>query len=218
MNMLTTNPVKEALALAQPLTRVGFRQLSLVPLTWRDQNGWPRLVIFGLDLQPFEITTGVVGKNYENIRIQGWIEDHVVRIEKKRGIKTTIRYEKRTLPKPIQECYSDVIDKIVNLSKIERVYKNGFIQWLGCRIVCEINGLMPHYIKNKVLEMEDLFKEIYIIAEPSSMRIVRSEMNVQVFSYDNDPLLVSWDKGKLWLIDSFDMTPSEKYAKQEFVE
>jgi hypothetical protein len=155
-----------------------YRLLSMEPLTWRDKNGWPRLVVFSLDSPRFEIALSG--------RYNFW--------------RDKIRYKVKMFPKlpnVIAVCYEDVQKTL--RQKAGKRQKS-------VKLFCCFKGLIPEDIKQKIAEARELFKEIFLIAEPKGFKINETAIVVP----KRDPLVVGFDGSQLWLIAVFDTAPVEE--------
>ncbi|TAN58354.1 hypothetical protein EPN15_01325 [Patescibacteria group bacterium] len=181
-----------------------YHLLSMEPLKWRDKNGWPRLVVFGVDSPYFEIRTRPYFGDFIFDCFVAKIQDHTVKTEKKCGMKTVINFERRALPDVIQSCYSDVLHKLERMSTWDgRGIRSKFFG-----LSCRFEGLIPKDIRQKIVEARELFKEIFVIAEPGKIEITETEVILPV--HPGDPLVVGFDGNQLWLIADFETTPVEE--------
>lgn len=155
--------------------------LSMEPLTWRDKNGWPQLVVFSLDSPRWEMA--ISGRYYQG---KGW--------------KMKLRFESKMfpqLPEAIAACYEDV-QKTLQRRASKR--QN------SAKLSCRFEGLIPDYVKQKIVEVRGSFKEMFLIAEPKGFEINETAIVVPRV----DPLVVGFDGTKLWLIADFETTPVEE--------
>lgn len=185
-----------------------YHLLSTEPLTWRDKDGWPRLVVFSLDSPNFEMkVTGSMAA----------VREDTVRHERQIGAsRTSISYEKRrvqeyrftrgirpALPHTIGSCYSDVLTKLGQMAR----KRNKSI-----RLSCRFEGLIPLETKQKIAEARDLFKHLFLVAEPNGFTISERAITVPRPRPrpDPDPLIVGFDGSQLWLVADFNTTPVEE--------
>lgn len=99
------------------------------------------------------------------------------------------------LSSQIVESYADVVEKLKGLCEQHRSYSIG----------CTFNGFIPTEVKKKIFEARaDFSDSIFIIAAPDTM-------SVSTFSViEEDPLVVGFKYGALWLITDFDLVPVEE--------
>mgnify|MGYP001613961619 CR=1 FL=1 len=185
-----------------------YHLLSTEPLTWREKDGWPRLVVFSLDSPNFEMkVTGSIAR----------VREGMVRHERQLGAsRTSISFEKRrvkeyrftrgiqpTLPHVIGSCYSDVLAKLGQMALKRKK---------SIRLSCRFEGLIPLDVKQKITEARDLFKHIFLVAEPNGFTISERAITVPRPRPrpDPDPLVVGFDGSQLWLIADFNTTPVEE--------
>jgi len=120
-----------------------YHLLSMEPLTWRDKNGWPRLIVFSLDSPRFEIA--VSGRRND-------LDDRI-------RFRTKMFPE---LPEAIASCYEDVLKTLrQRASKRQKSVK----------LSCRFEGLIPDDVKQKIAEARGSFKEMFLIAEPKGFEI-----------------------------------------------
>lgn len=182
--------------------------LNTEPLTWRDKNGWPRLVVFSLDSPNFEmkVASSMTGVREDMVR-------HELRLGPSR---TLISFEKRlirdykftkniqpALPHVIGSCYSDVL---IKLGQMAREHKKSI------ELSCRFQGLIPLDVKQEIIEARDLFKRIFLISEPNGFTISERAITVPRPQPrpDPDPLVIGFDGSQLWLIADFNTTPVEE--------
>jgi hypothetical protein len=81
-------------------------------------------------------------------------------------------------------------------------------------------GAIPDETRAKIRSVHRSFEQVYLLAEttPESWRLERvgKSFRQQVRDLWDDPLVVGYAAGTLWLIDSFDPTPLEQYVASEF--
>ena len=185
-----------------------YHLLSMEPLKWRDENGWPRLVVFGIDSPYFEIKSFPSFEDFTMGFFNGFIsriQDHIVKVEKKLGTKTTISFEERALPDVIQSCYGDVLLKLEQMSIWDSRKRTSTAFSLSCRF----EGLIPQDIRQKIVEAQRSFKEVFVIAEVGEIKITERKIALPIPA-GRDPLAVGFDGSQLWLIADFETTPVEE--------
>lgn len=169
-----------------------YHLLSMEPLTWRDKNGWPRLIVFSLDSPHFEISVSARSTDdWRNLRF------------------STKMFP--TLPDQIVACYSDV-QKILrkkagarHKAKTLSTYDTGNVK-VAVKLSCRFEGIIPDDVKGKIAEARGSFKEIFLVAEPTGFEINITAIVVP----KRDPLVVGFDGKQLWLIADFETTPIEE--------
>lgn len=167
------------------LSRFGqFPQLDLSSLSLRDEHGWPRVALIGLDSP--KVQFAVIG-TYGNLN------------------QWSRRFQP-TLPKPLRDCYMDVMEALRKLA-IEKK-QSAFL-------ATEYVGLIPESTRQKIITAKESFDEVFILAEVEdwdlSFETVPKPRPRKV-----DPLIVGFDGKNLWVVDHFDLTPVEQYIKDEF--
>jgi len=181
----------EHAALMAKAPKSGYPLLSLEPFSWRDKDGWPRLVFFGLDSPDFAMG---FRKSLE-YRRDDWGGESAYTVA-----RPIISPE---LPKALSACYSDVIARLR-----KRCARNHSI-----RLRARYAGVIPTEAKKKIEKARKVFKKVFIVAEPKGFSLETKKIAVPL---PVDPLIVGWDGNFLWLVGSFDTTPVEEYVKQEF--
>lgn len=164
--------------------------LSFEPLTWRDQKGWPRLAILGLDSPRFVLS--VVGRYKRND------------FGTPRRIYRTVTTPK--LPQLIQDCFKDVSDKLMEMAKEKK---------RSIHLATEYIGVIPDVTREKISEAKPMFRDIFLIAE-ARVWVLSETVIPRPRPRRSDPIVVGFDGANLWIIDSFDLTPVERYVKLEF--
>jgi hypothetical protein len=119
-----------------------YQLFNLEPFTWRDKDGWPRLVFFGLDSP-----------------------DAVIKVIKRRaswdreaGFSTQLI---PTLPEPIKACYQDVI------VKLRKKCKSG----TSLKLRARYEGVIPAAAKAQIATAREQFKQVFIVAEPKGFSL-----------------------------------------------
>ena len=185
-----------------------YHLLSTEPLTWRDKDGWPRLVVFGLDSPTFEmkITGSMAGVREDLVRREHQLGASRTSISFERVKVQEYRFTRGIQPKlphVIGSCYSDVLTKMGQMARKRKK---------SIKLSCRFEGLIPLDVKQKITEARDLFKHVFLVAEPNGFTI--SERAIAVPRPrprpDPDPLVVGFDGSQLWLIADFNTTPVEE--------
>lgn len=161
--------------------------LSAEPLTWRDDQGFPKLVILPIDSDgQVQITARRNSWSYEPIGIGSGHGEFD-------GIGLDI----------IGPCYDSVGEVLKKQAPYDGVV---FIK-------TNLNGLlMPKKTREKISAARAHFgRQIFLIAEAPQPW----EINV-IVPPKPDPLVVGYDNGLLFLIDTFNMTRIERVAAAEF--
>lgn len=158
-------------------------RLSLAPLTWRNKDGWPRLVVFDIGSPTFELSAnGTRGRWDDRFRFRTEV--------------------KPKLPSAIASCYKDVLARLLNEAR--KLKKS-------VQITFQFEGVIPKDVRNRIHEIrkQRLFKNIYVIAEPGRFTVKKTNIK-PVVSLKGDPLVVGFDGENLWLIADFDTTTVEE--------
>jgi hypothetical protein len=166
--------------------------LSSEPLTWRDEQGYPKLVLMALDLKG----SVEIGAAKENGKLVWWY-DQFTEVDQYREVIKNI----------IAPCYYDVGDLLRKKCESLSLPHGGKVS-----IKMELgNLLIPPDTRAKILKARQFFNDqLFLIAEAPAW-----QENTVVYP-DPDPLIVGYEDGFLFLIDQFDLTPIEKMA-YEFV-
>lgn len=120
---------------------------SLEPLTWRDEDGFPRLTVFSTQNKNFCLTV-----NYARPGGGNSIDDRM---------NMTPR-----LPPEIQKCYQDVFEKLSKIS--DKTKKTVCIQAL-------FKMLIPKEVRELIRKAEAEFENIYIITESPPWDVTLTE-------------------------------------------
>jgi|GEM_PF-2037805 len=185
-----------------------YHLLSMEPLTWRDKNGWPRLIVFNLDSPKYEIEVVYLIDESDwrkrTVSQTARFASQECLVERRNGTRTTTKYERRVLPKAITSCYSDVLAKLEGMARDHKKSLN---------LSSRFEGLIPEEVKRKIAEARGSFREIFIIAEPKEFQITESDVVIlrpPLPEPSPDPLVVGFDGSQLWLIADFETTPVEE--------
>ena len=167
-----------------------YKPFDLEPLTWRDTDGLPRLVVFGLNEAVFHYS--------EEVTV-----DDIGRIEDSAG------FVPGYLPANLQACYRD-IERLVR--KVARRYKSTAV------LEVTFTGIIPDDVKSKITDARYIFgDEIYIVAEPSKMAIRKQPPKRKPLPplpiRNGDPLVIGFDGKQYRLIAAFDLTSIEQLVR-----
>ncbi len=177
------------------LDHEGMARLSLEPLKWRDKNGYPTLVLFGLDSPKFEISA----QGDWDWNTHGIFDRRVWTVRKSvEGLKH--------LDNKLLDYYQDVFEKVRTLSAKKKA---------DVILSCSYSGIIPEETRKKIDEYRSKFARLYVLSEAKDWKVTVEEKPkppVQLL----DPLLVGWDKTDLWLIDHFEMTTLERLVASQF--
>lgn len=157
--------------------------LDLACLTWRDDQGFPRLVPYDLDATSHKIAFGL-------------------RVSTGAGWQPRIHsYSTPTLPKLLRECYGDLTK---TLRELRQKGKN-------IEISTRFEGTIPDHIRDLIYGAKHVFKELYIVAEASNWIVTHREAPKRK-QPSPDPLLIGFDGEQYRLIAAFDTTTIEQLA------
>jgi|GEM_PF-3574027 len=188
---------------------------DLEPLTWRDEMGFPRLMVF----HPGVAEAGFEGKLVRGSSVISWPSlDAVIRnVGQLIDGSLSEIYVKMvpSVPKEMSTCYYDIVAKVKAhaKAKLAEVGKSRIVESLNVQLKARFSGLIPEDVK---IEMHraytsGLFVNFFIIAE-----VKKWEWDVQVVSRPGDPLLIGYDGHQYWLIKAFDTTTWERVMAEEF--
>lgn len=163
-----------------------YAAFNLEPLKWRNKQGYPRLAVFNLESPncEFAVIGGYTNANDWNRR----------RIWKKRV--------EPKLPPEMMECYNDVFNRLNEIAKKTKK---------TIRLSAKFVMLIPPDIKEKIIQVREEFKEIFIIGEAPQWGIKQTAIPKP----NKDPLVVGYDGVNYWLIAAFNSTPLEEYIANE---
>lgn len=162
--------------------------LSAEPLTWRDEQGFPKLVILPIDGE---------GKVQITARRNSWSYEPI-------GIGSGHGEFDEIGREIIEPCYESVGEVLKKQAPYDGVV---FIK-------TALSGLlMPKKTREKIAMARAHFgKQIFLIAEAPQPW----EINV-IVPPKPDPLVVGYENGLLFLIDAFNMTRIERVVAAEFI-
>lgn len=104
------------------------------------------------------------------------------------------------LPREIKKLYKDVFTTLKEISREKRK---------TIRLAAEFVGVLPEVVREHIVNTKPLFKQLFVVAEVKNWD-VKLEPTV---TRRTDPLLVGWDGYRMWLLASFDVTPTEKFVE-----
>lgn len=182
----------------QNLNKYGsYGCLSFEPLKWRNKKtGWPLLAVFSLDSPRFEISV----KMTIRWRWSPQAYSDVQHLEARAQLAPK-------LPAPLASCYDDVVKTLQTSARRKRK---------SITLATEYIGAIPNEIRGKIHEAKGQFEDVFLIAEAGKWNLVEKKARVLPNPNEGDPLVVGWDGSSLWVIDSFDLTPIERFVKSEF--
>lgn len=166
--------------------------LSLEPLTWRDEKGYPKLVLLAIDQLGMIEISGISHSlsNRKSWRYRPLIDDH--------------RYDE-VHDRVIKRCYQDVGELLQEKAFSTLSNRTGDAV---LSIKMELgNLLIPPKTRAKIAKARKFFgDQIFLIAE------AKGWVEDTVVRPDPDPLVVGYEDGLLFLIDVFDLKPIEGLA------
>ncbi|MDP3992827.1 MAG: hypothetical protein Q8Q05_01270, partial [bacterium] len=181
--------VDELLSAVKP-RRHRYPILSVEPLTWRDEQGYPKLVIMALD-QPGHVEIRGDGNSAAKWHYLPLCDEHK-------------RYSE-VIKRIIVRCYRDVGAKLVAGASNSRCERQFIRMELG-------KLLIPPETREKISKARKFFDDqIFLIAEAGKW------VEGKVVLPKPDPLIVGYEDGLLFLIDIFDLKRIEDIARSEFV-
>lgn len=160
-----------------------YKIFDLEPLKWRDQIGFPRLVIFDVRFPNYKIWCNCFyGCEFFHLEPD--------------------------FPQAIEKCYDDVLEILRAVARKEynkEREKQPNIESCTVGLYTQFSGIIPQKIRDEITKAYELFESIFIVAD-----IPKWEFNKSV-SVGKDPLVIGFDGEKFWLIAAFDLTPLEAY-------
>lgn len=193
--------------------------LSMEILAWRNEQGFPKLVPFLLSNPVFSITLAYDLFRENRIQLEGSIQN---------------------LPQAMNS-YGDITGRLVrelegDLARYRKENDMNASKWRKS-ISTRFSGVIPQWVREKIFQSASHFSvsttsqtitgwlsgwlrrdristrtttNIFLIAEADKWTIDK-EVHVM-----QDPLVVGYKAGCLWLICSFDETKLEEYVRREF--
>lgn len=209
--------------------------LSTEPLKWRDKDGFPKIIPFGIGSE------GIVNFTSEGRRpllpspLWECYLDVTAKLGKLRWRRPLARWHVRIglgllvsfllivctsavlailgyslraiLPEAITELYATIAVGILSVGVFLLIDAFPVLQ-----ITASFEGIIPAETKQRIKKAEEagVFGGIYILAEVEKWDIKKIVAPIL------DPLVVGLAHDTLYLIDTFDTTRLEEYVKQEF--
>lgn len=167
--------------------------MSVEPLTWRYEDGYPKLVLMAID-QPGEME--ISGSYNPSASRQGWAYLPL-------GKETSYR---EVVDRIITPCYEDVIELLQKKAKESLSIRGS----ATVSIKMSLGSLLiPPKTRAKIAKARQHFgNQIFLIAE------AKEWVEDTVVKPDPDPLVVGYEDGLLFLIDVFDLTTIERLATE----
>ncbi len=167
-----------------------YPTLSLEPLTLRDENGYPKLVLMALD-QPGKME--ISGWHHSSDR-KGWSYNPLCGDNNYQEVREKV----------IDRCYRDV-GSLLQAKAQEALRVRGEAK---VTISMELgNLLIPPTTRAKIKKARQYFGEqIFMIVE------AKEWVENTVVKPDPDPIIVGYEDGFLFVIDVFDLKPIEALA------
>lgn len=163
-----------------------YPRISLEPLKWRDEKGFPKLGLFSLLYKSFKIS--VVKK------------DGRLYLDQVGPTRSSL-----DLPIDIQACYEDMKDALGEHMSTE--------EHANVSIVATFKGVIPYNVRQQIEKARSDFlryydsrpqeADIFVLAE------TKFKINKEVFT-PSDPLVVGFKEGALFLIADFETTSLEE--------
>lgn len=171
-------------------------------LSWRTKNGFPGFSIFTLNSDTTTVTFGPsldFGPGAARFSLDQF------------NRKPSLRMVPE-VPVCMSQCYLDR-----NLFRMMEMHcQDKGID--GLQLKAKYSGVMPQSVREKIYYWLNRpadaprFEQIFIIAEAPSEAWDVKEIPKK------DPLVVGMKRGLLWLIDAYDLTPTEKFITDLFVD
>ncbi len=172
-------------------------QLDLEPLTWRDEEGYPKLIILPMSRNDFTITAEVHGRD---------LTDLIGRWEKNRGpLMSGVLFDD-SLPDSVREKYKDVEEQV---RKIARKTKK------TTTLSAVYGGLFPEKIREKIKEVKGLPNNYscYLLSEAGERQLTQKQPAPKPPKL-RDPLLLVFDGEIFSVLDKFDVTELEDHISE----
>lgn len=112
-----------------------------------------------------------------------------------------------SLPKPLEACYADVTEHLVEQSLASNTEANKRKQY---RLIATFTGIVPADVRRRIAVAKRVFTSVHILAEVAAWKCEERE----VPELKPDPLVVGFDGEHFWLVASFDLTPLERAIEQ----
>ena len=183
-----------------------YSRFDPVPIRWRDENGFPRLVIFDLERPTFWINCNYLDKEeWERLKMQR------IGIDLESG-RIDAGYE-CCLTKWIQgktSVYLEYFDVVNQLIKIGVKRGTGSV-----RLLCEFKSLLTSKAREEVKDAKDYFNYIFLLGEVDGewdlLRAVSSKDKFLIIGYANKAF---------WFITSFESADilNARFSSSESIE
>jgi hypothetical protein len=170
-------------------------------LAWR-KNGWPTIAMFNIEKPVCEIRI---------LKSPGRMPDFTMNRKLVAGYPRAWDESGLQIKYPV--FYENYMDVWRNLAGKHwgRAQYPGQMELDAC-IRCTFTGAIPDTTRAKINEARNQFSEIFLAVEAPVW-----EKNKEVSFRDPDPLVLGMNaQGQFFLIDKFDLTPTEEYIVREF--
>jgi hypothetical protein len=165
-----------------------YKVFDLEPLTWRDANSLPRLVVFALNNALFHFSTEM----YDD----GTIKE---------------QYVPTDLPSAIMKCYDDVQKRITKIARSKRMTVSLDVQFTGV-IPDVVRGQIAdarHVFGKEIYLVAEPAKAELKHRTPTSRPKPVPPPPIR----GGDPLVIGFDGRQFRLIAAFDLTPVEQLVR-----
>jgi hypothetical protein len=175
-----------------------YKPISLDFLEMRDEDGWPKFAVFGLEKRSCYIESKVT----EEERDSSW---------------WTFNGPPKDIARYVRRHYlPDVINKLTALAdaRLDELMKKISDRWRTVRksISQTFSGIVPGDVKVAIRKAKRDFKNNICIVAEAKKWVIGETVTIE----EKDPLVIGFFNGRAYLIADFDVTPVENYVKKEF--
>ena len=188
---------------------------DLSPLTWRDEMGFPRLMVFHPGITEAGFEGAMIYESPITPAESSTLEDRIARLQRSQSLPELHVTMTPRMPQEMSTCYNDIVGKVKLYGKMqmEKLGRGRIIDSFNIQLKARFSGLIPDDVKLELHRayLSGLFINFFIIAE-----VEKWEWNVRVVSRRGDSLLIGYDGYHYWLIKAFDTTTVERAMAEEF--
>lgn len=205
--------------------------LSLEPLRWRRENGYPKLAILSLESprMTFEVQVHAHSDLDDKQRTDCFLHHNCTVNDPPRYQEFCTAGVHPHFPLALRSFYPDVIQQLTERARrtLDGYRRSPNLRdtfRMGYRIIASFGGLIPHATRLRLQTAQALYdwqeetrdypyrskrrSSVYLIFEPEEWQ----EESVA----SGDPIAIIWDGENLRVLDVFDPSPLEQLVLEEF--